>query len=190
MFRRSLALLLALGFATNAWADGRQDLRTAFSRNLALKAFKATMFDLSSKQAVSTIEFQAPDRYRMTMPGQPPSVVIGDTMYMTRNGKTMKMTMPKGSFGKFRNEDAMAELEKGLVVESLGPGMVGAVPARRYRFTSTTDKQASTSEVWVGTSTGLVLKVETSGKNAGRPFAMRVSYSDFNSPALRISAPE
>lgn len=190
MFRRTLALLLALGFAANAWADGRQDLHTAFARNLALKAFKATMYDLTRKQALSTVEFQAPDRYRMTLAGQPPSLVIGDTMYMTRNGKTMKMAMPKGTFGKFRNEDAMAELEKGLVVESLGPGTVGAVPARRYRFTSTTDKQASSSMVWVGVSSGLVLQVETSGKNADRPFAMRVSYSDFNSPAIQIDAPK
>ena len=132
---------------------------------------------------MSVVEFQAPDRYRMTMAGQPPSVVIGDTMYMTRNGKTMKMAMPKGTFGKFRNEDAMAELEKGLVVESLGPGMVGARPARRYRFTSTTDKQAS-RPAWSGSgvASGLVLQVETSGKNAGRPFAMRVSYSRLQQP--------
>ena len=64
------------------------------------------------------------------------------------------------------------------------------VPARRYRFTSSTDKQTSNSLVWVGASTGLVLQVESSGKNAGRPFAMRVTYSDFNSPAIRIDAPK
>jgi hypothetical protein len=47
----------------------------------------------------------------------------------------------------------------------------------------------SISEVWVGLRSGLVLQVETSGKNAGRPFAMRATYSDFNSPAIRITAP-
>ena len=34
----------------------------------------------------------------------------------------MKMPMPKGTFGQFRNEDAMAELEQGLVVEQPGAG--------------------------------------------------------------------
>jgi outer membrane lipoprotein-sorting protein len=189
MLRRALAILLVFSFAASAWADGRQELHAAMLRNLSLKSFKASMVDLTRNRPVSTVEFQAPDRFRVTPGGMPPSLIIGDTMYMNHGGKTMKMTMPKGSLGKYRNEDAIADLEKGAVVESLGPGMVGAEPARRYRFTSGTDKMNSTSEVWVGLRSGLVLQVETSGKNAGRPFAMRATYSDFNSPTIRITAP-
>ena len=36
---------------------------------------------------------------------------------------------------------------------------------------------------------GNVLQVETSGKTAGKPFAMRMLYSDFNSPAIKINTP-
>ena len=43
MFRRVLVALLAFTFAASAWADTRQELHSAFVRNLALKSFRATM---------------------------------------------------------------------------------------------------------------------------------------------------
>lgn len=190
MFRRAIVALLALTLAPAAWADARQELHAAFVRNMALKSFKATMVELPGNKTVSVVEFQAPDRYRVTAGGQPPSVIIGDAMYMNAGGQVMKVPMPKGTFGKFRNEEAIADLEKGTVVESDGAGMVGGQPARKYRFRSTTGKQQSTSVVWVGVTSGNVLQVETTGKNGGKTFAMRVLYSDFNSPAIRINAPK
>ena len=117
-------------------------------------------------------------------------LMIGDTMYMNAGGRSMKMPMPKNAVGQFRNEQAIADLEKGSKVEALGPALLGAVPTRKYRFTSSSDKQQSSSLAWVSVASGLVLQVETSGKNAGRPFAMRVAYSDYNSPAIRITAPK
>lgn len=51
-------------------------------------------------------------------------------------------------------------------------------------------RQQSTSMVWVGLRSGTVLQMDTAGKNAGRPFSMRVLYSDINSPAIRIAAPK
>jgi outer membrane lipoprotein-sorting protein len=188
--RIALAALLALSFAGTASADPRQDLHKAFARNLGLKTFKATMTDLASNKTISVVEFQAPDRYRITVPGQPPSLIIGDAMYINANGQSMKVPMPKGSFGQFRNEQALAELEKGTGVEDLGPGLVGQEPARRYRFRSGTGKQQSSSTVWVGTRSGLILRVETSGKNGSTPFSMRVAYTDFDNRAIRIANPK
>ena len=187
--RIALAALLFLSFATAASADPRQDLHKAFVKNMALKTFKATMTDLSTNKTVSVMEFQAPDRYRVTVTGQPPSLIIGDYMYMSAGGKSMKMPLPKGSFGQFRNEQALSDLEKGATVEALGPGLVGKEPALRYRFRSAAGKQQSTSIVWVGVRSGLVLQVETSGKNGAQPFSMRVAYSDFDNRAISIAAP-
>lgn len=186
----ALTCLLSLSLAGAASADPRQELHQAFTRTQALKSFKATMHDISTDRTVSVVEFQAPDRYRVSAGGQPPSLIIGDAMYMNAGGRQMKVPLPKGSFGKFRNEEAMAELGKGATVEGLGAGLVGKEPARKYRFRSASGQQQSTSLVWVGVRSGNVLQVETSGKQGGKPFAMRVSYSDFNSPAIRIAAPD
>ena len=73
MSSRRIVALFALTFATAALADTRADLHSAFTRNLALKSFKATMVDLGSNHTVSTIEFQAPNRYRISPAGGPPS---------------------------------------------------------------------------------------------------------------------
>ena len=189
MFPRALAALLALSFAGVACADARQELHAAFARNIALKSFKGTMVDLSSNKTVSVVEFQAPDRFRVTPTGAPSSVIIGDTMYMHLDGRTMKVPMPKGTFAKYRNQDAMKELEKGTTVESRGMGRVGAQPARTYRFLSTKDKDQYSSTVWVGVASGQVLQLETAGKSAGKPFSMRMLYTDFNNPAIKINAP-
>jgi hypothetical protein len=189
MFRRVLAALLALSFSVSASADTRQELHAAMVRSLALKSFRATMIDLSNNKTVSIVEFRAPDRYRISAAGMPPSLMIGDTMYLNRDGTFMKIPLPKQMIGKYRNEDAIKELEKGMMVESLGPGMVGTQPARRYRWRNS-GKQESTSTAWIGVSSGNVLQVETSGKAAGKPIAMRVLYSDFNSPSIKIEAPK
>ncbi len=63
-------------------------------------------------------------------------------------------------------------------------------PARKYRFRSNTAEQVSSSTVWIGAASGHVLQVETSGKHDGKPYAMRMVYSDFNSPSIRINPPK
>lgn len=192
-FRPALCLLaavLAAGVMTASWAaDPRQDLHKAFVQNLALKSYKATMTDLKSNRTASTVEFQAPGSYRITVPGQAVSVIIDDVMYMTHDGKTMKLPLPKGAIGQFRNEATIAELEKGARVTSIGPGLVGKEPAVKYGFATASGGDQANSTAWISARSGHVLMVETTGKHAGRDYAMRVVYSDFDSPLIRITAP-
>ena len=189
MFRRLAALVLALAFAGAALADARQDLHTAYLKMQALKSYKATMVNMGSNKTVSVVEFQAPDRLRMTMEGRMSNIVIGDTMYMSMNGRTMVVPMPKGTLSKYRNEDTLREIEKGALVTSEGPGVVGGQPARKYRFRTVYEGHAADSLVWVSIATGLVLQVETSSNQGGKAASMRITYSDFNNPAIRISKP-
>jgi outer membrane lipoprotein-sorting protein len=181
--------LACLAVAPPAAADDRQALHRAFVQNLKLKSFKATMTDLKTNKLVAVMEFQAPDRYRMTPAGQAPMVIVGDTMYMSQGGQVMKLPMPKGSLSQFRNEDAIRDLEKGTVVRALGPGMVGGQPAMKYGFDNVTGKTQSRSVAWIGARSGHVLMVETTGKAGGREQSMRIAYSDFDSPAIRIVPP-
>jgi outer membrane lipoprotein-sorting protein len=171
-----------------AAADARQDLHAAYRKMTALTAFRATMVDLSTGKSAMVIEFQAPDRYRMSAQGRPPQLIIGDTMIMTVEGRTMRIPMPKGSMPRMRNEDALRELEKGSLVEAAGAGTVGVQPARIYRHTTQVDGKPAQSMVWVGLASGLPLQVETRGAKGGKD--VRIVYSDFNSPKIRIEAPK
>ena len=195
MFRR-LPPLLAVLLATcwlavagmAAAADARQELHAAYRKMMAATAFKATLVDLGTGKTAMTMEFQAPDRYRMTVPGQPPQLIIGDTMVMTMNGRTMRLPMPKGSLPKVRNEDGLRELERGSKVEAAGTGLVGGQPARIYRHTTQVEGKPAQTLVWVGVASGLPLQVETRGAKGGKE--VRILYSDFNSPKIRIEAPK
>lgn len=185
-----LAALLALlaVFPLAASADPRQELHAAYRKMMALKAFKTTLVDLSTGKTAMTMEYQAPDRYRMTMPGQPPQLIIGDTMVMTMNGQTMRIPLPKGSLPKVRNEEGLRELERGSLVEAQGAGMVGGKPARIYRHTTQVDGKPAQTLVWVGVASGLPLQIETRGAKGGKD--MRLLYSDFDSAKIRIVAPK
>jgi outer membrane lipoprotein-sorting protein len=189
MFHRIAAAVLCLAFAGAALADPRQDLHTAYLKMQALKSYKATMVDQGSRKTVSVVEFQAPDRLRMTMDGGMTTIVVGDTMYMTVNGRSMVVPMPKGTLSKYRNEESLREIEKGALVTNEGPSMVGGQPAQTYRFSTVSNGQPSSSLVWVSLTTGLVLQVETLSNKGNKAARMRILYSDFNSPAIRISKP-
>ena len=161
MFRR-LPPLLAVLLATcwlavagvAAAADARQELHAAYRKMMAATAFKATLVDLGTGKTAMTMEFQAPDRYRMTVPGQPSQLIIGVVV-----GITLGVT-----------------------------GLVGGQPARIYRHTTQVDGKPAQTLVWVGVASGLPLQVETRGAKGGKD--VRILYSDFNSPKIRIEAPK
>ena len=48
-------------------AAPRDDLFAAWQKFLALKSFRATITGLEPRQSVTRLEFQAPDRYRMSL---------------------------------------------------------------------------------------------------------------------------
>lgn len=181
-----LALIALLPAAASA--DARQDLHASYRKMMALKAFRTTLVDLSTGKAAMTMEFQAPDRYRLTIPGQPPQLIIGDTMVMTMNGQTMRVPLPKDSLPKVRNEEGLRELERGSLVESAGSGTVGGQAAKIYRHTTQVKGKPAQTLVWVGVTSGLPLQIETRGAKGGKD--MRLLYSDFDSAKIRIVEPK
>ena len=185
---RLSAALIALAFAGNATADSRSDLHAAFLKNLAAKSYRSTITDIASGAQVSTVEYQAPDRYRIQATGAPASVIAGGAMYMDVNGKAMKMPLPPGMLDKFRSDSAWKRMEKDTLIREVGPTLVGKEAARKYHWI-TGGKNASTGDVWVSTKTGYVVQVETAKEPGSRMGAVRVSYGSFNDPAIRIAPP-
>jgi hypothetical protein len=185
---RFSAALLALAFAGNAAADARGDVHAAFMKNLSAKSYRATMTDLASGRQVSTVEFQAPDRYRIQAVGGPTSVIADGAMFMEVNGKTMKMPLQPGMLEQFRSDAAWKRMESDTLIRATGAGMVGTEAARKYHWISS-GKNASTGDLWVGLS-GYVLQVETAQKPGSKAGAVRVVYSGFNDPSIRIAKPK
>jgi len=189
MAARLLAGLLVLSFAGTAAADARSALHAAFVKNMAARTYRTTITDLATGKQVSTVEFQAPDRYRINAANGPTSVIADGKMNMEVNGKRVSMPLPAGMLDQMRSDAAWKQMEKETLIRDLGLGMVDAEPARKYHWI-TSGKNASTGNAWVSVKTGRVIQVETAAQAGSKGGAVRVSYSDFDSPTIRIDVPK
>ncbi len=182
-------LLLPLSLlATTAWAGPKEDMKALSVKFLALRTYHVTMEGSDKRVPKMAVDFVAPDRYRMQMP-MGTQYVIGNTMYMTIEGRTMKMPMPKGAMTQWRESDrAFREIDQ-MQIEALGMEAVNGKPARKYRMTQTIHKPATTSLIWVSMN-GYPAKMQTTGSVGKQSHTMTVHYSRFNDPSIKIDVPK
>lgn len=189
LLRPSILLLFAALslFAVAAWAGPKEDMKALSVKFLALRSYHATMTSSDARLPKTEMDFVAPDRYRINS-GMGAQVVIGDTMYMTIDGRTMRIPMPKGALTQWRQNDrAFREIDRAQI-EALGTEVVGGKPMKKYRMIQTFDGNRSDTLLWVGPN-GLPAKMETTGSYGRKTYTTTIVYSRFNDPTLRIDPP-
>jgi hypothetical protein len=188
--RIAATVALAL-FCQLAAAAPKDELHAAFTKFLAAKSFRATVTDLKKGEQVSTMEFRAPDRYRIQSSKGPSQLIIGDSMYMEMQGKLTRLPVP--GVGKlvaqYRNEDFLRETESDMNVEALPDESVGGEAAKVYRYTISKPFKAD-AKTWVSLKSGLPLQTESSGSAMGIKSTTRVSYSGYDDPTIAIAEPD
>ena len=184
-----LAIVLLAAAAGTAWAGPKEDLKAVSVKFLALRSYHVVMENSDKRMPKTEMDFVAPDRYRMQMPSMGTQIVIGDTMYMSIDGRSMRIPMPKGTMTQWRETDrAMREVDKAQV-EALGSEVVNGKPAKKYRMTQASGGTPSTTLMWVGAD-GYPVRIETTGKASGRSSTVTITYSRFNDPSIRIDVPK
>lgn len=88
-----ISLVLSLVIAP-ARAGAREEVDAAIAKFAAARSYRASMTAGASRPMSSELDFVAPDRYRMRMTGVGEQTIIGSTMYMTLQGRTMKLPNP------------------------------------------------------------------------------------------------
>lgn len=185
----ALALVLLAGAAGTAWAGPKEDLKAVSVKFLALRSYHVVMENSDKRVPKTEMDFVAPDRYRMQMGSMGTQIVIGDTMYMNVDGRSMRIPMPKGTMTQWRETDrAMREVDKAQV-EALGSELVNGKPAKKYRMTQSSGGTPTTTLMWVGAN-GYPVRIVTTSKAAGRASTVTITYSRFNDPSIRIDAPK
>ena len=183
-----LLVPLSLLAAVAAWAGPKEDMKALSVKFLALRSYHVSMTNSDKRMPKMEMDVVAPNRYRMTMP-MGTQYVIGDTMYMTIDGRTMKIPMPKGTMTQWRESDrAFREVDQ-MRIEALGMETVNGKPAKKYRMTQTARKPATTSLIWVGMN-GYPLKMQTTGSTGKQANTMTVHYSRFNDPSIKVEPPK
>jgi hypothetical protein len=186
--RRFAWLLVPLSlFAAAAWAGPKEDMKALSVKFLAVRSYHVVMTNSDKRVPKTEMDFVAPDRYRMQTP-MGTQIVIGDTMHMSIDGRTMKIPMPKGMMTQWRENDRMFREIDLLQIEALGTEAIDGKPAKKYRMTQTARKPATSSLIWVGAN-GYPVKMETTGTAGKHTSTVTVLYSRFNDPTIRIDVP-
>lgn len=182
------ALMLAL-LCPLACAAPKDELHDAFAKFLRARSFRATTTDAQNDKPLSTMEFVAPDRYRVVNDGRK-SLIVGDTMYMDMGGQMTPVPVPGVGrmIAQYRNPEFVRDLEAGMAVQALGEEVVAGEPAKVYAYTVTKPMKAD-AKTWISQKTGLPVQTESTGTFMGHTSHVLVRYSSFDDPSIRIDAP-
>jgi len=174
----------------NPLASPKDAIKSSMDKFLALHSYHASMeFSGGPGGAMGhhDIDFVAPDRYRMVMP-MGTQFIIGDTMYMQMQGRTMKMPMPKGTLTQWRDPAKLQQSEAGMTVQDQGRDTIEGVPARKYRVHHAQPKPMDVT-MWVN-GDGLPLQIQVASPYKGKTMTSTTRYSRFNDPTIRVDAPQ
>ena len=183
-----LLVPLSLLAAVAAWAGPKEEVKALSAKFLALRTYHVSMTNSDKRMPKMEMDFVAPNRYRMTMP-MGTQYVIDDVMYMTIDGRTMRVPMPKGTVSQWREVDrCFREIDR-MRIEAMGVETLNGKPTKKYRMTQTTGNPPTSTLLWVGAD-GYPAKIETTG-NAGKGAStMTIVYSRFNDPSIKVEPPK
>ncbi len=173
--------------ALNPLSDPVDEVKASMDKFLAAKSFHATMKMEGAQLMTTEMDFVAPDRYRMKMPVGT-QVIIGDTMYMQTQGRTMKVPLPQGTLSQWRDPLKIEENKAGMSVEAQGSDSVDGESAKKY-LVRHTQPEPSEFTFWIGDD-DLPLQLLHSGQAQGKAYTMTIRYSRFDDPGIVIDAPQ
>ena len=174
--------------AIAAPADAKGTVQASIARFLAVRSYHASMHAEGGAHAMdSDIDFVAPDRYRMAVKGLGTQVVIGDTMYMSVQGRSMQVPMPPGTLTQWRDPARLEANAAGMTVEAQGADPVDGSAAQRY-LVHHSDPHPTDLLYWIGAD-GLPLQIQVHGQAQGKPVTTTIRYSRFDDPAIQVAPP-
>lgn len=164
-----------------------EEMEASTALFLKARSYHAVMSTEGVQGMNNEIDFVAPDRFRMKMPIGT-QVIIGDTMYMQVDGRSMKMPMPEGTLTRMRDPLRSEQTREGMSVEALGSDRVDGQSTKKYRVRHSKPESGEFT-LWIG-SNGLPLQFVQQGEAQGKPYTMTMRYSRFNDPTITIDAPQ
>lgn len=166
------------------------EVLAALDKLKALRRYRMTMMrgDGQTSPTTTTVDYVAPDRYRMEATGIPVQVAIGDTLYLTDAGGTRTSPTPADSIAQWRDPSGLLAAGQDFTAEKGPRRFVFAMPASEYKL-HVTKPVASNMSVWIGPK-GLPIKLESQGLLSGKLVTTAIRYSHFDSEDIKIDPPK
>lgn len=174
----------------NPLASPKDRIVASMREFMAVDSYHASMHIAGGPQGEITneIDFVAPDRFRMSLPGIGTQIIIGDAMYMNMQGRTVKTQLPKDTLSQWRDPARLAENTVNMTVQAQGSEDVDGTAADKY-LVHNTQPQPSDVTIWVGEE-GLPVQIQVAGTAQNPATQTTIRYSRFNDPALQIEPPQ
>ncbi|HEY0334782.1 MAG TPA: hypothetical protein VGC74_13910 [Stenotrophomonas sp.] len=171
--------------AEAAPAKAMQAIETSMARFRGARSFVAEMTLQSAQAQRSRLEYVAPDRYRLQLPGGS-QVIVGDTLYLQGAQGIERVPLPPGLLAQWRDPLQLRPGER-LQVEDLGPDTLDGQAAHKYRVRHP-DASRPPMLYWID-ARGWPSRIEQAGRDARGDYVLAVAYSRFDDPALRVDPP-
>lgn len=179
-------LLLGLTASTLACAGPKEDVVAAVDKFLAAKSYHASMS--MGPGAATETDFVAPDRMRVKLGTMGDQILIGNTMYMTLQGKTSKQPAPGGGVAATRSREKVLGNLQTLKVTALGEEALAGVATKKYKVENSQPNKTS-STFWVAAATGYPVQAVNVAEVGGKAYTSTLKYSRYNDPSIKIEAP-
>jgi hypothetical protein len=182
---QKLLLIASLLFATSASAvQPKAELLASWEKFAIASSWKARMLDLGKNRDLGTVEYQKPDRWRVSNPAMPaPSVIVAGKMHMQIDGRSF--SLPAGKMlDNFKWDDCFRKYGDSLIIQSVADDVLDSEAVRKFVYTQSKPSKVD-GIAWVSKKTGQVMRLHVTSKKQ----TMQISYSNFNDPKIQIGAP-
>jgi hypothetical protein len=174
----------------NPLASPKEALKASMDKFMGVRSYHASMeFSGGPGGAMGhhEIDFVAPDRYRMVMP-MGTQFIIGDTMYMHVQGRSMKVPMPKGTLSQWRDPARLAEAEAGMTVQAQGSDTLDGMATKKY-LVHHEKPQPIDVTMWIN-GDDLPVQIQVNSMLNGKAVASTTRYSRFDDPTIKVDPPQ
>jgi hypothetical protein len=169
------------------YAHAQEDvIRAAMRAQLESPQLRSVVTtDLDGDVSETTIDYVAPDRFRLTQ-SDIDMIIIGDKTYQNEGGGWQVLEMNMGAMiARFRNSDMIESITLNNV-QALADETLDGKPCAVYSYTQEFEGIVSQDKLWIEKSSGLPLRLESEGDVLGTPSKSVINYSY---TGIEITAP-
>jgi hypothetical protein len=171
------------------WGQAQEDaIRTAMKAQLESSQLRTIInMELDGEPSTTTIDYVAPDRFRLTQPDTD-MIIIGDKTYQNEgNGwQTLEMNMA-AMITQFRNSDLIDSVVLSDV-QTLPDETLEGKSCAVYSYTQDFEGIVSENKLWIEKSTGLPLRLESEGEILNT-YSKSVSHYEYTGLEITVPIP-
>ncbi|MET0290598.1 MAG: hypothetical protein ABW178_13295 [Pseudoxanthomonas sp.] len=156
-------------------------------RFASARSFHAEMTLDGAQSLRQSLDFVAPDRYRIVLPAGP-QVIVGGTLYLQAAGRTNRVPVEDTMLTQWRDPLQLRAAREHLWVQPQGQDSVDGQSAEKYRVVSGDSTRPVAFEYWIGAD-GRPLRLRHQGQGQAGPYTMTMAYTRFDDSTIRVDVP-